>query len=150
MNRQKYASFVGICIVFVHLFLTFYLWVVFRTRFPTTIIAEIATPLTAAFFLGVVKWVIDTQGKITSNDTVGFTYVVITAAVIFSLLGGLVALPLMYTSGSISTDQLNSWYLYLDTSIGGAFGLIFSDMFGTKNAPAVVVAPAPPHGQAQE
>ena len=58
MNKQKYASIVGIIVVAVHIGLVFYLWIFFRKAYPD-LVAEIATPLTAAFFLGVVKWVID-------------------------------------------------------------------------------------------
>jgi hypothetical protein len=130
MNKQVYASVIAVAIVLVHIFLLFYLWIVFRERFPEPAVAEIATPLTGAFFIGVVKWVIDTQGKITSGETVGIVFVIITSIVVIALLGGLVALPLAYEGGRMTAAQLNSYFLFLDTGLGAAFTLLFNDMFG--------------------
>ena len=74
-------------------------------------------------------------GKITSEVTVGSTYVIISAMVFFSLLGGLIWFPFFYSRSEISTEELNSWYLYLDSGVGGAFGLLFTDMFEKVKPP---------------
>lgn len=130
MNKQVYSSILGIIIVVTHIFLLYYLWFIFRPRFPGPIAPEIATPLTAAFFIGVIKWVIDTQGKITSNDKVGITFIIITSIVSLSLLGALVFLPFIYSDSEMTKDDLNSYFLFVETGLGGAFTLLFNDMFG--------------------
>ena len=53
---------------------------------PEVKIFEISLPFMATYALGVVKWVIDTQGNITSQATVGFTYIFIVSAILLTLL----------------------------------------------------------------
>ena len=92
-------------------------------------VAEIATPLTGAFALTVVKWVIDTQGKITSKQTVGLPLIIILVLLTVALYGALIYGPYQYQIGSWQPDELNRFFVFVETGIGGMFGLLFNDMF---------------------
>jgi hypothetical protein len=102
LNKQLCASFLGISMVVAHIVLLWYLWDVFgqtSSGQKSVYVAEIATPLTGAFALTVVKWVIDTQGKITSKQTVGITLVVILVILTVALYGALIYGPYRYSVG---------------------------------------------------
>lgn len=87
MNKQRFSSIVGILIVLLHLLLFVGLLVFFPGKnSPEVKIFEISLPFMATYALGVVKWVIDTQGNITSQATVGFTYIFIVSAILLTLL----------------------------------------------------------------
>ena len=131
-NKQLCASILGITMVVAHIALLWYLWTVFgniATENKSVYVAEIATPLTGAFALTVVKWVIDTQGKITSEKTVGLTLVVILVLLTSALYGALIYGPYMYQQGAWQPDELNRFFVFVETGIGGMFGLLFNDMF---------------------
>ncbi|UWQ59424.1 hypothetical protein K3722_04680 [Leisingera caerulea] len=131
-NKQLCASILGISMVVAHIVLLWYLWTVFgsvEAENKSVYVAEIATPLTGAFALTVVKWVIDTQGKITSKKTVGVTLVIILILLTFALYGALIYGPHQYQIGSWQPDDLNRFFVFVETGIGGMFGLLFNDMF---------------------
>ena len=131
-NKQLCASVLGISMVVAHIVLLWYLWSVFGnvdTANKSVYVAEIATPLTGAFALTVVKWVIDTQGKITSKKTVGPTLVIILLLLTFALYGALIYGPYNYQIGAWQPEQLNRFFVFVETGIGGMFGLLFNDMF---------------------
>ena len=88
--------------------------------------------MTGAFALTVVKWVIDTQGLISSEKTVGLTLVVILLLLTVSLYGALIYGPYQYQIGSWQPDELNRFFVFVETGIGGMFGLLFNDMFNNE------------------
>lgn len=132
VNKQLFASIVGILIVAFHIALLGYLWLKFGSPTGTgpLQVTEIATPITAAFALGVVKWVIDTQGHITSPKTVGLPFVIILTMVGVALAAGLFWGVRQYVTGAWQPKELNMFFVTLESGIGGMFGLFFNDMFG--------------------
>ena len=134
-NKQLCASILGISMVVAHIVLLWYLWTVFgsvETENKSVYVAEIATPLTGAFALTVVKWVIDTQGKITSEKTVGVTLVIVLVLLTGALYGALIYGPYQYQLGSWQPDELNRFFVFVETGGGGMFGLLFNDMFNKE------------------
>ena len=127
INKQLCASVLGISMVVAHIVLLWYLWAYFGQidyEQKSIYVAEIATPLTGAFALTVIKWVIDTQGKITSQQTVGITLVIILAIVTLTLYGALIYGPYQYSTGKWQPDVLNRYFVFVETGIGEMFGLL--------------------------
>ncbi|MBF9028970.1 hypothetical protein HKCCE3408_01060 [Rhodobacterales bacterium HKCCE3408] len=132
INKQMFSSITGVLIVLGHVLLLCYLWVSFGapTGGGTLKVTEISTPITAAFALGVVKWIIDTQGRITSEKKVGVPYVVIFGVILLALAFGVVWGLNRYSKGEWQPDQLNQFFVIIESGMGGMFGLFFNDMFG--------------------
>lgn len=132
INKQLFSSVIGVLLVIFHIVLLGYLW--FNFGAPSGSgplqVTEIATPMMAAFSLGVVKWVIDTQGHITSKKTVGAPYWLLMSIISVAMGMGLVWGVRQYITGSWQPEQLNLFFVALEAGIGGMFGLFFSDMFG--------------------
>lgn len=135
LNKQLCASVLGISIVVFHVTFSFYLWFSFYPNFNLggdLTVAELSTPLSATFALGVIKWVIDTQGKITSEETVGLTFIVLLSFISIALFLALAYGPYKYTvpGSGMEPKALNSYFLFVESILGAMFGLFFSDMFG--------------------
>jgi hypothetical protein len=145
-NKQVCANILGIGIVIFHVAFSFWLWFYFNPGFNSNgqlFVAELSTPLSATFSLGVIKWVIDTQGKITSQATIGLPFAFLLAFVTICLFVALVYGPLVYRSDTgMQPATLNSYFLFVDSTLGGLFALFFNDMFGRQDDKA----PAPPVG----
>lgn len=128
------ATVLGMAIVVVHIGTSAYLWFIFagHASYSDDIIAaEVTLPLTVAYVVSVVKWFLDTRGKRTTDETYGWPLVVL-----IGLVGGafLLAMPVgiyLYMSGAIfEAELLNQYFLFVESSLGAMFALIFADMFG--------------------
>lgn len=135
MNKQLFSSIVGIAIVLFHVAILAWLLSIFGFPDGTGPVhaTEVAIPVTAAYALTVVKWIIDTQGHITTDKTVGIPFIIVVIILGLSLMGGLVWGVWQYRYGPGRNDaapNLNQVFLLMETGIGGMFGLLMNDMFG--------------------
>lgn len=134
INKQKFSMYNGIAILVLHIFICIYFWVTFSKN-PNLAIAEITTPITAAYAVGVVKWFIDTQGLITKNDAIGIPYAVVIILINGTFLTLLVLGAYFYISDtSINENEINKFYVFVESMFGVMFALIFSDLFGDNTA----------------
>ncbi len=134
-SKQMCASVWGLSIILFHILLSFYLWFIFNPKFNSSgefLVAEISTPLSVTFALGVVKWVIDVQGLIKSEPKVGVLYVVTLSLVSGALYAAIILVFWNFRLMEPSPEQLNSFFLLIDSALGGLFALFYNDMFGTS------------------
>lgn len=128
-NKQKFSFFIGLSVLIVHVFLSIYLWFIFEGR-EKTVIAEIATPLTIAYAVAVIKWIVDNQGIFQSNKKIGIGYCLMISIVVFSFLGCMIAGPIIYNNNyGVSPEDLNKFFVFAESSFGVLFSVVFSDMF---------------------
>lgn len=131
MNKQLFSSIIGVSIILVHVGMI--LWIlnfIATDEDSETNVLEIVIPFTITYAIGVVKWVIDTQGKITTQEKVGPVYVLIVGII---SLATLVSLPIgLYRYAfdvSFSGSALNWYFSGVEAGFGALFSLVFSDMF---------------------
>lgn len=134
--RFTVAWIVGLVVTLVHVGTAAYLWFVFRhhASFSGEISApEVTLPLTVAYIVSITKWFLDTRGIRNSDAQFGWPLVAFIAIVIPAFLIALPLGPYLYMEGTIqSPETLNAFYLFVESVLGGAFALIFSELFGTS------------------
>lgn len=126
------AAVFGCLILLLHSTLTFMLFFIYRDDFGDDVaIAEISIPITLAYAMMVVKWVVVNKGHIRKRPTVGITYVIALAIVFVSFIGALVAGPALYLwSGGFSATALNTYFAVADGAFGALMLLFLNDLFG--------------------
>jgi len=128
-KQAKFSFGIGLIVLIVHIFLSIYLWFIFEGR-ERTIAAEVSTPLTVAYAVAVIKWIVDNQGVFKSDKEIGIGYLVMISIVVFTFLGCLVGGPFIYKSNyDISPESLNKFFVFVESSFGVLFSIVFADMF---------------------
>jgi hypothetical protein len=132
VNRQSFAMWLGLLIVFVHIVMSLYLWFVFDYgRNEDVFIKEISLPVTLGYSVSIVKWFLDNHGIVTSNQRMGAPFVFLIAMISIAFLGGLISAPIVYGhSPTLTADELNNFYLFIESAFGVMFSLIFSYLYG--------------------
>lgn len=134
VNRQRFAMWLGIIIVLGHVFVSLYLWVYFNYgRDDGVFIKEVSLPVTLGYAIAIVKWFLDNHGIVTSKEEMGTPLVVLIAIVTLVFLGGLIVGPIVFAlNQSLTANQLNNFYLLIESAFGGLFSLIFSYLFSSE------------------
>jgi len=128
-SKQKVSFYVGITVLITHIFLSIYLWFFFDGQ-DKVVIAEISTPLTVAYAVAVIKWIVENQGNFQSPPTVGRPYAIIISVVVVTFLGCLIAGPIYYNINlDINPESLNKFFVFVESSFGVLFSIVFSDLF---------------------
>lgn len=132
-RKEKVSATLGMAIVLIHIFMSFYLWFVFsKIADPVVAIEKISLPLTIGYSVSIVNWFIKNQGKFVKVDTVGLSYVALVAAIATPFLIAMIAGPQLYLSNALSPTQLNQFYVFIESAFGVLFVLIFNDLFDTS------------------
>ena len=133
VNKQSFASWIGLSIVVVHSGMAFYLFLILQPNADSIVAAgEIVLPTTAAYSLTIVAWFINNRGIITSQEKIGGFLVVISILVVGSFLASLPLGAYLYLNNKINPDALNKYYAVVESAFGGMFVLIFNFMFKNK------------------
>lgn len=130
INKQRFASWLGLLIVIVHIAMAIYLFLVLQPYADRLVAAgEIVLPITTVYALTVVAWFIHNQGIITGTDQIGWFLVVISLLVVGSFLLSLPVGAYLYLNNQLTPDALNKYYAFVESAFGGMFVLIFNFMF---------------------
>jgi hypothetical protein len=130
--KQKVSMILGLILITMHLVMTSFLWFKF-SDISTVYIEKMALPISAAFSVSIVKWFIDNKGIIKEEDRVfvGLPYVILVTLVMSALgiayVGG--ALWYLYFDSSMEPSELNNFYLFVQSTMGGMLALLFSDLY---------------------
>lgn len=124
----------GLAIVVGHVFISLYLWIYFEYgRNDGVFIKEITLPLTLGYAGVVVKWFLDNHGIVSSGKVMGTPLVLLIVIVSITFLGGLIVSPVVFTFyKTITPNQLNDFYLFIESAFGGLFGSIFSYLYSEE------------------
>lgn len=129
---MKVSMILGLLLITVHLSMTAFLWFKF-SNVSAVYVEKMALPISAAFSVSIVKWFIDNKGIIREKDRifVGLPYVIlvtiIMAALVAAYVGG--ALVYLYFDPSMKPTELNNFYLFVQSTMGGMLALLFSDLY---------------------
>lgn len=130
VNKQRFASWLGLIIVIVHIGMAAYLFLVLQPNADRLVAAgEIVLPTTTAYALTVVAWFIGNKGIITTTEKIGLYLVIVSILVVGSFL---ISLPLgayLYLDNQLGPEALNKYYTTVESAFGGMFVLIFNFMF---------------------
>lgn len=134
VNKQRFASWLGLCIVMVHIAMAAYLFFFLHPNADRLVAAgEIILPMTTAYSLTVVTWFIGNRGVITGTEQIG-AFLVALAIIIVGCF--LVSLPIgawLYLQNRLTPEGLNLYYTTVESAFGGMFVLIFNFMFDQKS-----------------
>lgn len=134
INRQHFAMWLGVIIVLAHVGVSIYLWAYFNYgREDGVFIKEISLPVTLGYAVAIVKWFLDNDGIVTSRDQMGLPLVILITIVSTAFIGGLVVGPIFFAfDKALTPNQLNNFYLLIESAFGGMFSLIFSYLFNSN------------------
>lgn len=134
MNKQRFASIIGVGIIVIHVGLILYILNFLPPGDGENNVLQIILPFTATYAIGVVKWVIETQGHITSKVKVGGVYIVIVSIISAALLFSLPYALYLYSTNETFLGPQLSWYVSgVEAGFGVLFALVFNDMFAGGN-----------------
>lgn len=158
MKRDVVKMIVGVGVILAHL-AAFFGIVVWQSKYiPSGAerldIAMVLVPVSAGYFLAVVRSAIQNQGVTkTESSLVNWNYIAIVLVVTFAFCAALVYFVYSYPAVVGPTIvELRRWLVILEIGFGGGFGLIAEDLFGKVEKIIVrqdmPVVPAPsPEGQ---
>jgi hypothetical protein len=133
MIKQKLSAYLGCFVLVVHTGMTIYLWVVYQAQTSSQVaVAQISLPITLAYAVTVVKWLVDTQGKITRRAKVGWPYVFGVAVTVGGFFGALGFGLHSHLAGNMGYQALNAYFAFIDGSLGALVVLFFNDLFATN------------------
>lgn len=133
MIKQKLSAWLGCFVLVAHTGLTVYLWLVYQEQTsPEVAVAQISLPITMAYAFTVVKWLVDTQGRITRKARVGWPYVFGVVIVVGGFFGALGMGLRSHLVGNMGHQALNAYFAFIDGAIGGLVALFFNDLFKTR------------------
>lgn len=141
MTREFYrfniSVIAALAITIFHVGTSAYLWFGFRNHVAFTEdinSPEVTLPLTVAYVVSVTKWFIDSKGIRRSDETYGLPFVVFIGLVVGAFLISLPLGPYLYLEGSIQdAAMLNSYYLFVESVLGGMYALIFGELFSASD-----------------
>lgn len=130
INKQRFASWLGLLIVIVHISMVAYLLLVLQPAAERIVAAgEIMLPMTTAYSITIVGWFVANQGIISSDDKIGTLLAVLAVIIVGSFLASLPVGAYLYMQGSMNAEALNKYYTFVESAFGGMFVLIFNFLF---------------------
>ncbi len=134
MKRDLLRIFVGVSVILTHLMAFIGIVVVRASHIPSNErldVAMILIPVSAAYFMAVVRSAIQLQDVLSSIKQVNINYTVVVSLVTVSFCAVLLYYVYGYPDvGGPTTTELKRWLLVLEIAFGSAFGLIAEDLFG--------------------
>jgi hypothetical protein len=137
MKRNHVKSLAGWIIILGHVgliaLILFYLDAFLDAKQKMQVILTLS-PVTAAYFVSVVKGFVAEQGILDAGPAVNLNFVGISILVPLCLIGFLAYLILRYPS-SIAGDvnSLQTWTAAAEVALGGAVGIVVDDLFPKKS-----------------
>ena len=135
MNRDYVRLIVGIIIIGTHV-VAFWAIVVWQRQYipdPTERIdvAMLLLPVSAGYFLAVVRSAIQFQDVANSGRRVNLNYIVVVFLVTFAFCSALLYFVFSYPAiVGPTTVELRRWIVVLEVGFGAGFGLVAEDLFG--------------------
>ncbi|WP_104402667.1 hypothetical protein [Vibrio penaeicida] len=136
LNKQNFSMWLGLFIVLGHILVTIGLWFAFDYDISDgVVIKEVSLPITLAYATGVVKWFTSHDGLIKSQEMIGLPFALLIVLIFVSFIGGLVISPILYAeSKQISSNELNTIYLTIESAFGALFALISAHLYPQTSA----------------
>ena len=142
VNRQKFAMNLGLGIMAFHVAFAFILWFVLEFPNDRVAVKEITTPVTVGYAVAVLKYYLDTHGRITSTDVMGIRLAILITGLVVIFCVALIGAPVYYLNEpSITPANLNSFFLFVESAFGALIALIFSYLYGKQEAAAIDAGP---------
>jgi hypothetical protein len=134
MHRQRVRLLIGSAVVLVHLF-SFAMIMFFKNEWATMSqridLAMVLLPVTATYFMAIVKSAVDEQGDLELGRLVNLNYVIIVCFVTGAFLAADVFIVVEVPSSYVPTiEDAKNWLVGLQIGLGAAFGYIAADLFG--------------------
>lgn len=131
VNRQRFALNLGLAIMAFHIAFAVVIW--FVITFPheeQLAVKEMAAPVTIGYAVAVLKYYLDTGGRITLPETIGIRLAILVIGIMGSFAVALVAAPLVYLNSSVMTPEvLNGIFVAVESAFGALLALIFSYLY---------------------
>jgi len=135
VNRQRFALNLGLAVVAIHAVITLLFWGVMEFPDDRVAVREITTPLTIGYAVAIVKYYLDTGGKITSEEQIGVRLVILVILIFGFFFSSLVGGPIYYLNNpAMSPQSLNSFLLTIESGFGALVALIFSYLYKMEPA----------------
>jgi hypothetical protein len=150
MNRDYVRLMVGVIVIGTHL-IAFFGIIVWQSQYiPLSTdrldVAMLLIPVSAGYFVAVVRSAIQFQDVKSTGRYVNINYVVIVLIVTIAFCGTLLYFVFVFPKVVGPTIvELRRWLVALEIGFGGGFGLIAEDLFGKIER--VIVPEAAPQGQ---
>lgn len=138
LNKQipkgPVSAVVACIILLAHGLLSIYLF----TRFDEfaedqVAVAQISLPITLAYAITVVTWIIAKQGKVSYRTKVYPLYVIgLAISVVFYFFALYIGLE-RYRIGDWTWERLNTYFAVVDGALGGLFLMFCNDLFSTEH-----------------
>ena len=133
VNKQLFAFNLGFVIMLFHITFTFLVWFILEFPDDRVTIKQISLPVTTGYAVGILKYYLDTKGIVSSQELVGVRLVWLVSIVVGVFCMSLVGAPLAYLRiPSITAENLNSFFLVVESGFGALIALIFSFLYGSK------------------
>jgi hypothetical protein len=135
MNRESVRLIVGMSVIVTHIvaFLGIVVWQKDYITSPAERldVAMLLVPVSAGYFVAVVRSAIQRQDVIDERKPVNLNYIVVSLLVTFAFCGTLIYFVFNYPDVvGPTTVELRRWLVALEIGFGGGFGLIAEDLFG--------------------
>ena len=135
INRQAFALNLGFIVTIFHIVFSALVWFILEFPDDRVIVKEISAPVTAGYVVGILKYYLDTKGIVTSKEILGIRLVALISLLVGAFCISLLAAPLVYLNvASITADNLNSFFLFVESAFGALIALIFSFLYGAGKA----------------
>jgi hypothetical protein len=134
MKRELLRTFVGVLVIVTHIISFIGLIVIRKDYIPQgehLDVAMVLIPVSAAYFMAIVRSAIQLQDVFSSSQRVNMNYVVVVILVTLSFCIALLYFVYRFPDiGGPTTVELKRWLIVLEIAFGSSFGLIAEDLFG--------------------
>jgi hypothetical protein len=125
---------IGTSVILVHIF-SFAMIMFFKAEWLSMSqridVALVLLPVTATYFMAVVKSAVDEQKNLEPGPPVNLNYVVVVFLVTTTFLAAVATIVIQMPGPFAPTiDDAKQWLIGLEVGLGGAFGYIATDLFG--------------------
>jgi hypothetical protein len=138
MTRAQLRTIVGLSVIVIHA-LCFWILREWKTDWLSPAerqdISLLLIPITATYFVAIVRSAIEHRSPIKDKKKLSFFYVAVVCVVTFLFLSALLSLVMSVPGPKAPTvDDIRRDILLLEIAFGGGFGLIATDLFGKVEA----------------
>lgn len=128
-SKSKIAAIFGCTILLWHVLLTGYLMLIFQPASNADAPLEITVPMTLTYAVSVVKWLIDTQGRVRKHPRVGLAYLLGFSIVVLSLFAGVILVLYQHQNLELTGRQLNAGFAFVEATLGVLLVYFWNDLF---------------------
>lgn len=128
-SKSTIAAVFGCVILLWHVLLTGYLMLIFQPTSSADAPLEITVPMTLTYAVSVVKWLIDTQGRVRKYPRVGIAYLLGFSIVVLSLFAGVILVLYQHQHLKMTSAQLNAGFAFVEATLGVLLVYFWNDLF---------------------